>query len=273
MPFDPYNRTDELSSEATGAIAARLEARGESPFFLTMIDEYLADMDVPRLARVLDVGCGTGVAARRLASRPEFDGSVVGIDRSAGFIEIANAKASEEGLSGKVTFEVGDATGLGEKSGQFDAALAHTLVSHVDDVRSVLAEIVACVRPGGLIAIFDGDYASWVYGGDHPEEGEKLAAAVVAGVVTNPTVMRSLPADLRAFGLRIVGVKSYVLSEIGEASFFVSSLDSYPTLLPASGVADKETVEAWVDIQRQNSANGTFFGSINFYSYVVQRPE
>jgi 2-polyprenyl-3-methyl-5-hydroxy-6-metoxy-1,4-benzoquinol methylase len=273
MSFDPYNRTDELSTEATGAIAARLEARGESLFFSNMIDEYLAEMDVPSLTRVLDVGCGTGVAALRLASRPDFRGTVVGVDRSAGLIEIADAKASEEGLTGKVTFEVGDATSLSEISGRFDAALAHTLVSHVDNARSVLAQIVACVRPGGLIAIFDGDYASWVYGGDHPEAGEMLAAAVVNAIVTNATVMRCLPADIRSLGLQIVAVKSYVLSEVGEASFFASSLDSYPTLLPVSGVADKETVEKWVDIQRGNSANGTFFGSINFYAYVLRCPE
>ncbi len=273
MPFDPYNRTDELSTEATGAIAARLEARGESLFFSKMIDEYFAEMDVPSLTRVLDVGCGTGVAARRLASRPDFRGTVVGVDRSAGLIEIANTKASEEGLTGKATFEVGDATSLGEISGQFDAALAHTLVSHVDNVRAVLAQIVACVRPGGLIVIFDGDYASWVYGGDHPEVGEMLAAAVVNAIVTNATVMRSLPADIRALGLQIVAVKSYVLSEVGKASFFASSLDSYPTLIPESGVANKKTVEKWVEIQRQNSVNGTFFGSLNFYTYVVRRPK
>ena len=46
----------------------------------------------------------------------------------------------------------------------------------------------------------------------------------------------------------------------------------YPTLLPLAGVADAETVQRWVDMQMANSANGTFFGSINFYTYLLRRP-
>ena len=82
--------------------------------------------------------------------------------------------------------------------------------------------------------------------------------------------MRTLPAHVHALGLEIVSTQSYGLAEIGPASFFASSLASYPTLLPVSGIADAETVQCWVDIQMDNSANGTFFGSINFYTYLLR---
>lgn len=272
MAFDPYGKTHELSPEATQAIANRLEERGQVGFFVQMIDDYLAEMAVPHLSRVLDIGCGTGIAARRLASHPNFSGTILGIDRSAVLIETAKNKASEEGLAEKISFAVGEAAELGEQKGQFDAAIAHTLVSHVDDPDAVLEEISSCVRPGGPIAIFDGDYASTVYGGDHADIGEKLAAAVVNGLITNPNIMRTLPANLRALGLRLTTMKSYVVAEAGESSsFFESAFASFPTLLPASGVAERDQVERWVETERQNIVNGTFFGAVNFYAYVARR--
>jgi hypothetical protein len=41
MTFDPYNRTHELNAATTSAIATRLERRGEDPFFVQMLDDYL----------------------------------------------------------------------------------------------------------------------------------------------------------------------------------------------------------------------------------------
>jgi 2-polyprenyl-3-methyl-5-hydroxy-6-metoxy-1,4-benzoquinol methylase len=83
MSFDPYNRAHELNEAATSAIAIRLESRGEDPFFLQMLDEYLEETEPENLSLVLDVGCGAGIVGRRLASRADFHGRVVGIDRSA----------------------------------------------------------------------------------------------------------------------------------------------------------------------------------------------
>jgi ubiquinone/menaquinone biosynthesis C-methylase UbiE len=168
MTFDPYNRTHELNAAATSAIATRLERRGEDPFFVQMLDDYLDAMEVQNARFVLDVGCGTGGAARRLASRARFQGRVVGVDRSAELIAMATDKAVQAGLADKVDFRVGDATSLGDLAGQFDVAMAHTLVSHVDAPPAVLKEIAGCVRPGGRLAVFDGDYASWEYGEPMP---------------------------------------------------------------------------------------------------------
>jgi hypothetical protein len=44
---------------------------------------------------------------------------------------------------------------------------------------------------------------------------------------------------------------------------------SLPVLLPRAGVADEEQVRKWVDQQMAFSSEGTFFGSINFYTYLL----
>ena len=261
MPFDPYNRTADLETSTVNVMAARLESRGRDPLFVRMLDDYLAEMDLEHLHLVLDVGCGTGLVARRLANNPRFSGRTIGIDRSSDLTEFAQRQAETKGLSGKIEFRVGDAAALGELKGRFDAAIAHTLISHVDDPLAVLQEISACVRPGGRIAIFDGDYASWVFAGENPEAGRKLADAVISGIVTNPSIMREFPRLIRKADLQLVMTKAYVLSEIGAASFF-----------EALGHIDAATVHQLVEIQRQNLANGTFFGAINFYTYLLLRP-
>jgi 2-polyprenyl-3-methyl-5-hydroxy-6-metoxy-1,4-benzoquinol methylase len=272
MSFDPYNRTGELSEAALTAMADRLESRGRDPAFAAMLDDYLAAMDVSRLALVLDVGCGTGVAARRLAQLGAFTGSIVGIDRSPDLIAVARRQAEAEGLAGRIDFRVGDATALGDLEGQFDAAIAHTLVSHVDDPLAVVKEIAACVRPGGSVAIFDCDFASWVFGGANPAAGRELAEAAIAAIATNPHLMREFSAIARAAGLEVVAAKSYVLSEVGKASYFEASMAAYPALLPLAGRIDLATVERLVEVQRRNIAEGTFFGALNFYAYVLRRP-
>jgi 2-polyprenyl-3-methyl-5-hydroxy-6-metoxy-1,4-benzoquinol methylase len=272
MSFDPYNRTGELDEAALTAMADRLEGRGRDPAFAAMLDDYLAAMDVGRLSLVLDVGCGTGVAARRLAASGAFTGEIVGIDRSPDLIAVARRQAAAEGVERRIDFRVGDAAALCELKGQFDAAIAHTLVSHVDDPLAVVREIAACVRPGGALAVFDGDFASWVYGGANPAAGQELAEAAIAAIVTNPYVMRRFPAIVREAGLEVAATKAYVLSEVGKASYFEASMAAYPALLPLAGRIDRATVERLVEVQRRNSAEGTFFGAINFYAYVLRRP-
>ena len=74
-----------------------------------------------------------------------------------------------------------------------------------------------------------------------------------------------------SLGFRVDRSFSYLLSEIGEARFFADMFPSLPVLLPKTGIADEAQVRAWVDQQSGYSAGGTFFGSINFYTYLLAR--
>ena len=105
MAFDPYNRTGEISEAALTAMADRLESRGRDPAFLAMLDDYLGAMDAGRLSLVLDVGCGTGVVARRLARLGAFAGRIVGIDRSPDLMAVARQQAASEGLADRIEDE------------------------------------------------------------------------------------------------------------------------------------------------------------------------
>ena len=49
--------------------------------------------------RVLDVGCGTAIVAREVASRLGATGAVTGIDLSASMLAVASATAARERLT------------------------------------------------------------------------------------------------------------------------------------------------------------------------------
>ena len=269
--FDVYGATDTLPAPILDAIATRLEARGRHPAFQQMLGEYLDAMGIDAAQTVLDLGCGTGVAARTIAARPGFSGTVVGLDLSPHLIGAARDLAVAEGIGDRVTFHVGDTRGLDLPHEAFDAVVAHTLISHVDDPRAVLAEAQRVVKRGGVVGLFDGDYASLTFGQPDPVQGKADDEAIQRAIVTNPRVMRQMPGLLRDAGLMLTWSFAYVVADIGTADFWLPGIESMRTLVPQSGVMDEATINTWADARLRESDAGTFFGASNFYAYVAKR--
>ena len=271
-PSDPYAVTDKLDDTLLQVIVTRLETRGKHPIFDGMLRDYLDAMEIDTAKSVLDLGCGTGVAARAIARRPRFAGRVLGIDLSEALARAASKLAEDEGLGDRTEFRAGDSRKLELADGAFDALVAHTLLSHVDDPIVVLKEAARLVRPGGMIGIFDGDYASLTFGHADPVKGQAYDNAVVSGVVTSPRVMRQMPRLVEAAELQLVTTFPYILAEVGKADFWAPAIESFRRLLPKAGVMTDVEANAWAEGLQNNSANGVFFGASNFYGYVIRRP-
>lgn len=268
---DVYRITDTLDPASLEVMATRLELRGRHPRFAGMLDEYLDAMALQGARRVLDLGCGTGVASRAVARRAGFAGRVTGIDRSPYLIEVARRRANEEGMTQALQFEVGDSRSLGLADEGFDAAVAHTLLSHVENPLAVLGEIVRVVRPGGVVGIFDGDYASMTFAGADEASSRAVDAAIVQAIATSPRVMRDMAGFLDAAGLRLERSFAYVLAEVGKADYYSGTIQSFEKLLPSAGAMTPGQAAAWAQDMRVRSERGTFFGSCNFYSFVARR--
>src|SRR6185503_17625179 len=129
-----------LDDPTLNAVVARLEARGKHPRFVAMMDEYLQAMNIDAAKTLLDMGCGTGVAARSIARRKGFAGHITAIDLSPYLVAAAGHLAEEEGIGSAIEFRTGDSHSLQLSAATFDAAVAHTLVSHVGDPVMVLRE-------------------------------------------------------------------------------------------------------------------------------------
>lgn len=269
--IDVYRTTNQLDDATLDVMATRLEVRGKHPRFVEMMREYLDAMEVDTARSVLDLGCGTGIATRAIAHRPGFSGRVMGIDKSQHLVMTATRLADEEGINSKVEFRAGDSHSLELGDAEFDAVVAHTLFSHLDDPRSVLREIVRVVKPGGKVGIFDGDYASLTFATEDPAEGKATDELIHDAIVTNPRVMRQMPQLLREANLELVAAFPYVVAETGQADFWESAIQSLEKLLPKSGAMTEAQAARWVAGMLQRSEQGTFFGASNYYGYVAAK--
>lgn len=268
---DVYRITNELDDATLNVMVTRLETRNQNPRFAEMMREYLDAMEIDSAASVLDLGCGTGVAGRAIARRPEFSGRVTGIDKSEHLIAAATRLADEDGLEKDVEFCVGDSHSLEIPDAEFDAVVAHTLFSHVDDPLGVLKEIVRVVKPAGTVGIFDGDYASLTFATDDPVEGKVSDEVIHSAMVTNPRVMRQMPQLLRDAGLELLAGFPYVVAEMGRADFWESAIQSLEKLLPKAGAMTDAQASEWAAGMRHRSDDGTFFGASNYYGYVASK--
>jgi SAM-dependent methyltransferase len=120
---------------------------------------YLAPHLRPGL-EVLDVGCGPGTITVDLAARVA-PGRVVGLDVSPAPLDEARALAERSGV--EVTFAVGDVYALDAADGSFDVVHAHQVLQHLTDPVAALREMARVCRPGGLLAVRDVDYATFVW--------------------------------------------------------------------------------------------------------------
>ena len=194
---DIFRLAPEMDADVLQTIADRLEFRATDQGYVRLSQAHFARLELSTARRILAVGCGTGVEIRALTPLTARETTIIGVDHSPVLIEAARQHAAHDGLAEQVTFEVGDAHALTYGDGTFDIVLMHTLISHVDDPLRVLREARRVVRPGGTIAVFDGDYASLTFSYPDPVLATDVEEKLVQLMVADPRVMRDMPPLLR----------------------------------------------------------------------------
>ena len=99
----------------------------------------------PEESSLLELGCGPGFYARRLASRFGHL-RVTGIDRSSGQLRRAREMASQ---LGNCTFEEGDVLSLDWPASSVDAVVVSRLFIVLSERKQVIDEMHRVLRPGG----------------------------------------------------------------------------------------------------------------------------
>jgi hypothetical protein len=169
-----------------------MEVSATDPQQQEMVCAYLADVDFPPDARVLEVGCGTGAIGRLLAARPE-----VGVTPPRSCWPRAGSWPP-----GSRTCRSRRRTGASGRCRRPPSTWWwRTACCPMCRARSgVLAEAFRVLRPGGWLAVFDGDYATITL---ETGEADPLQASVTAlrsAYITDAWVMRRLPAMVREVG-------------------------------------------------------------------------
>ena len=115
---------------------------------------------------LLDVGCGPGNITCDLADRVA-PGPVVGLDVSAEVVTAATTDAEARGTA-NVSFRTGDLYALEFDDDAFDVVHAHQVLQHLTDPVAALAELRRVVRPDGVVAVRDSDYAAMTWAPAEP---------------------------------------------------------------------------------------------------------
>ena len=100
--------------------------------------------------RVLDLGCGTGATAIRLA---HLGHQVTLLDSSSAMLDLAQRAAEQAGVAEKITVKLGDATRFADlfATELFDVILCHNLLEYVDDPQAVLCETARVMRDSSAV--------------------------------------------------------------------------------------------------------------------------
>uniref|UniRef100_I1P3E4 Methyltransferase type 11 domain-containing protein n=1 Tax=Oryza glaberrima TaxID=4538 RepID=I1P3E4_ORYGL len=112
---------------------------------------------------VVDVGCGIGGSSRYLANK--YGAQCYGITLSPVQAKRGNALAAEQGLSDKVSFQVGDALEQPFPDGQFDLVWSMESGEHMPDKRQFVSELARVAAPGARIII-----VTWCHRNLEPSE-------------------------------------------------------------------------------------------------------
>lgn len=129
-----------------GELAGQIMARRHSNRVRNMQTVKL--MELEATSRVLEVGCGPGLALTRCA-QIATEGEVVGLDHSPVMIRQARQRVERSGSLRRVTLIQGGIERLRDWPARFDRVFSLNVIQFIDDKSSFVADAMSCLSPGG----------------------------------------------------------------------------------------------------------------------------
>jgi ubiquinone/menaquinone biosynthesis C-methylase UbiE len=132
---------------------ARLEA--QQPGVAEALRLALARISFPPRARVLELGCGTGILTCALAAALS-DAQITAIDLDERLLAVARTRCPEA----RIRFERQDAAALPYATRSFDLAICRYVLMHQEAPLAVVGEMHRVVDLGGYAIAFEPDWAA-----------------------------------------------------------------------------------------------------------------
>lgn len=117
----------------------------------TAVDELIRLAGLTRTDRVLDVGCGPGSVACRMAG---LAGAVAGLDVTPAMLALARRAEKEQRIE-NVSWYLGDACSLPFKDNAFSVVTSRYAFHHIENQKKAFSEMVRVCRTGGRVLLAD----------------------------------------------------------------------------------------------------------------------
>ncbi len=127
-------------------IAATYDRIAVPALFTLPARDLVVALELPAGARVLDIGTGTGVAARLAIELAAPASLVVGLDPSLAMLRCARQKGLARVVAGGVP-------GLPHPDATFHRVSANFVLSHCASYQAALSDMVRVLRPGGRLGV------------------------------------------------------------------------------------------------------------------------
>lgn len=206
------NLNPQAEQMAHESMVRTLAAQAEAvwPQELPLLQRYA----LPDAPRILDAGCGTGEASRRLAETFSR-ASVLGVDIIDSSLE--RARAASALLGDRIRFEHRTIFDLGLPDAAFDLTVNRHVLQSIPHAERAIAELVRVTRPGGWVHLIAEDYGMIHFpkrrfdGLDlWPEIPRRFGPATG----TDMFIGRRAPAILHALGLTAITVDYVVVDTL-----------------------------------------------------------
>ena len=182
--------------------------------------EFLVETLRPRPGhRILDVGCGEGIAEVRIGRLHISQLRLVGVDLRVE--HVAAARREMAAHNQRVAFAAADAGQLPFRDAVFDSTFCVAVLQHVRDVDAAVAEFARVTRAGGRVLAVEADnraryaYAATPAGVAAFEMSARFFAAQAAarGVAVDGAVGLRLPALFARHGIEPLDVRLFPVSQ------------------------------------------------------------
>ncbi len=159
-----YGISGILKSILDGLESSGKDLNSLTPGDLAPIDEFHtrgkeSTIEIAKLAEIqpdqsiLDVGCGLGGSARYIAD--QFGCSIMGLDLTKEYIDVAKKLTEFVGLTDKISFKQGSALELPFPSGHFDIVWTEHTQMNISNKERFYGELSRVLKPKGRLVFHD----------------------------------------------------------------------------------------------------------------------
>lgn len=265
---DPYSDLGSQEHKVQAQIADAMDARCLDPSQIAIRKAYLSGLDLPDDAYAVEFGCGTGYVTKDLLTIAGA-AKAHGIEPSPVLVERALDRFVDDD---RLSFEIGDAKQTGLADSSVDLVLMHTLLCHVPRPEDVLQEAYRVLKPGGVLAICDGDYDTATTQIADFDPLDQLVRFMINQNVTNLWIMRQIGGLMSDCGFALGARRGHGYVAEGDAAYFMTVIARGAQRMAEIGLLMPETAQALQAEAVARLDTNRFFGFMSYVSQIATKP-